>query len=157
MPTVTSAAEGIPGDPPCTFAQWREVLAPEQQVSTELFVDLLRRGSVPAGTDAAVLELTKRYCERELNRQTRRLRFMLEQCSDGESVAVSCMRYSRACSRLLFFTGVEGMPRHPAERMAAEIREYVRRVLEAVAQDAVPSDDVAYCVRRLERRWVGDE
>lgn len=131
------------------------MLRPGGCIPTREFAEALRAGRVPDGTGVAVLELMRRYCESELNRQTRRLGGLLEQCGgDVDTMTMLCARYSRTCATLLRITEVGGIPRDSAARMAAEIRTYAMQVFDSVARGTTPpNEDIEYCMRRLERRW----
>lgn len=142
--------------PPRTFAQWRDALCEGERHVPADRARQMAGGQVPPTAAGAVMELTAQYCEGEINRRARRLRYDLEECAaDGDAVMLACTRFSRGCEGLLFFVDVEGMPAEPSRQLEEQIRGYMTETLGSIASDAANlSGDVAYCLQRLERRWA---
>lgn len=149
-------ATGAGWQPPENYAQWRSLLTREATGGLSATCDILVQGKVDATSAWPVMELVSRYCEAQLNHETKRLRMHLESYGgDSQTVALSCTRYSKACHALMFFEHVAGFPHEAVESLRQQIRAFVIHVLETVEQEsALSGDDIAYQIRRLKRGWM---
>ena len=153
-----------PPAPPCNYGDWRSLLENADSCPPGL-EHALQRGEIPTGAVPQVFELIRRFCERMINREGRRLSRELEAitANDTDGIVLLCTRYAHSCERLLFFTGVQGMPEHEGGQLAAQIRGHVQGVLHSVANGigsgsdsggSAIADDMTYAITRLERRWM---
>ncbi|MBT1177629.1 hypothetical protein JS532_08680 [Bifidobacterium callimiconis] len=159
----SAAAPPLP-QPPRNYGDWRHLLEDADRCPADL-AQALRHGDIPAGATPQIFDLIRRFCERVINREGRRLSQALEEISvtDVDGIIMLCRRYSNSCERLLFVTDVPGMPEHEGGQLVTQIRDHVAGVLHSVATGignggdggASPeADDTAYVIRRLERRWM---
>lgn len=138
---------------PRTYDQWQSMLAQ----SDALPYEALCGGRVDGSCAMLVMKLIAEFCERQLNRYTKRLMLQTEDNRDVESLVLVCSRYSSSCRSLLFFTRVQGLPPEQTADLSRQIRDYVLQVLRSVARGLVPpNEDIEYSVRRLGRRWADE-
>lgn len=148
--------------PPATYGEWSVLLddAVERFRDAEVS-DALRSGTLETGTSSAtrLLERIAEYENVVLKRLVKRLERELALAGDGggEHLELLLKRFSRDCSRLLFFRGLTCLP---AERVA----ELQRAVCDMVAQvfgdlrghleRQLAAEDGLYLVARLETKWA---
>lgn len=142
-----------------TYGDWVALIGEADRCDAGV-AELLRNGRFERDAQERVFELVRGYCGRCCNREASRLERLLRTLDpcDAEGIATLCRRFSRECSRLLFFEVVEGFPVREGALLADELRDYVSTTLRTLARDlrSLGAEDAAYGVKEVERRWVGN-
>ena len=144
-----------------TYGDWVSLIGEENRCTSEMY-NLLIDGRFEATASSRIFSLVQGYCERCINRETKRLATALRGGfgSDAEGLQLICSRYSRACERTLFFTSVDGFPAEEGLLLRNEISSHVSRVFASLKKDYEKAygpacEDAVRQLRKFLSYWLG--